>query len=376
MALRAITVGYDYDRISAAAIREIHKGNNLTRPSETEVLAAKDICELIPWCEMVKFGKNGSTVVSAAVKLARAFTGRKMIARCIDQPFFSYDDWFIGDTQVSRGVPEEIRALTVNWQFNNLDSLERVFKKYPGQIACIVCEPASTIEPKPGFLQAIIDLTHHHGAVVILDEMITGFRWHSQGACKYYDVVPDLVTFGKGMANGFSVAAVGGRREIMELGGLNHKDERIFLVSTTHGAEMCGLGAFRETLKVYDELKVPDRLWASGRRLVDGMNAIAADLDIRESFYVEGPSCSPAFICKDASGAVSMAHRTLFMQEMIKRGVLMPWIALCYEHSDADIDRAIAATGESLTIYKKALTDGAEAYLVGRPVKPVFRKFN
>ncbi|MGI6649716.1 MAG: glutamate-1-semialdehyde 2,1-aminomutase [Bacillota bacterium] len=270
MALRAVTVGYDYERISNAAIEQIHNGNNLTRASKIEIEAARDLCELIPWVDMVKFAKNGSTVTSAALKLARAYTGKKYVARCLQHPFFSYDDWFIGDTVMDAGIPEEYKSLTLNFNFNDLASAEQLFQKYPGQIAAVILEPATTEEPKDDFLNQLKDLCHRNGAVFILDEMITGFRWHLQGASAYYGVEPDLVTFGKGMANGFSVAALGGKREIMELGGLFSDKERVFLISTTHGAEMCGLGAFVETLKVYKELDVINRIWQSGRMLVDG----------------------------------------------------------------------------------------------------------
>lgn len=376
MALRSVTVGYNYERISRAAIEQIGFGNNLTRASEVEVLAAQDICELIPWCEMVKFAKNGSTVVTAATKLARAFTGRSLIARCADQPFFSYDDWFIGDTAITSGIPGEIAKLTTQFRFNDLGSVEAMFANNPGKIACIVCEPATNIEPAPGFLQGMIDTAHKHGAIVILDEMISGFRWHLKGACHHYGVKPDLVTFGKGMANGFSVAALGGRREIMRLGGIDHDGERLFLISTTHGAEMCGLGAFRETLKVYAELGVTEHLWKAGKALCDGLNGAAREMGIAEKIEFSGTACSPAYVCRDASGQVSMPFRTLFSQEMIKQGVLMPWIALCYEHGANEIEMGVRAGTKALEIYRRALTDGIEKHLAGPAIKPVFRKFN
>ncbi|MFZ5753915.1 MAG: glutamate-1-semialdehyde 2,1-aminomutase, partial [Bacillota bacterium] len=263
MALRAVTVGYDFERISQAAIEQIHLGNNLTRASKIEVEAAEALCNLIPWVEMVKFAKNGSTVTTAALKLARAYTGKKYVAKCAQHPFFSYDDWFIGDTFMDAGVPEEYKSLTLNFNFNDIASVEALFAKYPHDIAALIMEPATTEEPQDGFLHKVQALCEKHHTVFILDEMITGFRWHLQGACAYYGVKPDLVTYGKGMANGFSVAALGGKREIMELGGIQHNGDRVFLISTTHGAEMCGLGAFVETLKVYQELNVIDQIWSS-----------------------------------------------------------------------------------------------------------------
>lgn len=376
MALRAVTVGYDFERISEAAIKQIRNGNNLTRASKIEIEAAEALCGLIPWVEMVKFAKNGSNVTTAAVKLSRAYTGKKYVAKCAQHPFFTFDDWFIGDTQMNAGVPDEYKALTLNFNYNDIASVERLFGEHPDEIAAVILEPATTDEPKEGFLVRLKELCQKNNTVFILDEMITGFRWHLLGACKYYGVEPDLVTYGKGMANGFSVAALGGKREIMELGGIRHAGERVFLISTTHGAEMCGLGAFVETLKVYQELNVVGNIWSSGKKLIDGMNRIASELGISEYFQFIGLPCSPNFMTKDRAGQVSLEFRTLFVQEMIRNKVLIPWVAISYSHRDDEIAIALDAGRKSLEVYGQALEQGIEKYLNGRPIKPVFRKKN
>jgi glutamate-1-semialdehyde 2,1-aminomutase len=376
MALRAVTVGYANERIAEAAIREIKYGNNLTRASKVEVEAAELLCSLIPWVEMVKFAKNGSTVTSAAVKLARAFTGRDLVARCLDHPFFSYDDWFIGDTIMNSGVPESIKQLTINFRFNDIDSVRDLFAQHPGQIAALILEPATSEEPKNNFLQQLKDICQQNGALLILDEMITGFRWHIQGACKVYDVTPDLVTFGKGMANGFSVAALGGRRDIMELGGLFHDRERVFLISTTHGAEMSSLGAFIETMSVYQELDVVGHLWNAGKRLIEGFNSLAREEGISDHFSFHGVPCSPYFTTKDQEKEVSLSYRTLFLQEMLRGGVLMPWVAMAYAHQEDELDRTLTAGRKALRLYRRALESGIDGVLEGRAIKPVFRRFN
>ena len=376
MALRSVTLGYNDHRVSAAAIAEILKGNNLPRVTETEILAAQEFCETIPGCDMVKFAKNGSTAVSAGVKLARAFTGRHMVARCAEHPFFSFDDWFIGDTDMNRGVPPGSANLVVRFNFNDAASLENLFRQYPGQIGCVVLEPASSTEPVPGFLKAVMELATKNGAVSILDEMITGFRWSLKGASDYYGVQPDLKTFGKGMANGFSVAALGGRREIMELGGINHSQERVFLISSTHGAEMCGLGAFRETLRIYKEEDVTAKLWSIGTRLVNEMRQIAQESGLEGHFVLQGALCSPVYFFKDQSGQVSQPLRTLFMQEMVKQGVLMPWMALSCSHTPDVVDLTLRAVREAFKTVREGLSKGVENFLVGPAAKPVFRKRN
>lgn len=377
MALRAVTLGYAEPTVAAAAIQQIHFGNNLTRPSLIELQAAELMCELFESVDMVKFAKNGSVVTTAALKVARGYTGRKYIARCLDHPFFSYDDWFIGDTPLTRGIPDEHHALTLNFRYNDIASVEKLFADYPGQIAGLIMEPATGGHPENDFLHKVQALCKANGTVFILDEMITGFRWDLRGAQKYYGIVPDLCTFGKGMANGFSVAALGGKREIMEIGGIKDAGkERLFLISTTHGAEMCGLGAFVETVKFYKEHDVTRHLWEYGEKLMGGMNAIAKELGIGKEFEVYGVPCSPNYATRDRAGNVSMPLRTLFSQEMIKQGVLMPWIAVSYAHGEEELRLTLDATRKALEVYKKALDEGFEKYLVGDPIKPVFRKYN
>jgi len=221
------------------------------------------------------------------------------------------------------------------------------------------------------------ELCHKHGAVFILDEMITGFRWHLKGAQHYYGIKPDLCTFGKAMANGFSVAAIAGKREIMELGSIEFEGrERLFLLSTTHGAEMSGLGAFVETMKFMKENSVVEHMWAYGAKLIDMMNAIAKEHGIEKNFVAGGIECSPYYLTFDKDGQNSLGLRTLFSQEMIKNGVLIPWIALSYAHGDKELEITKNALEKTFEVYKKAVDEGYEKYLVGNAIKPVFRKHN
>lgn len=376
MACRSVTVGYDYDRISEAAIRQIHNGNTAIKASKIEVDAAEAMCSLFPWVDMIKFAKNGSTVTTAATKLARAYTGKKYIARCKEHSFFSYDDWFIGDTVMDAGIPAEIQNLTLQFSFNNLESVKKLFERYKGEIAALIMEPCDTEEPKDNFLQEVGELCKKYGVVYILDEMITGFRWDLQGACKYYGVEPDLVTFGKGMANGFSVAALGGKREIMDMGGLTPGRERVFLISTTHGAEMSGLGALLETINVYKELNVTDHIWKIGRKLVEGLNDIAAEYGLKDYFYITGAACSPNFVICDKEKNPSFKYRTVFLQEMVRQGILMPYIAIAFEHTDEEVDATLMAARNAMKAYSDALNGNVDDFIIGNVIKPVFRRYN
>ncbi|MCC5015565.1 glutamate-1-semialdehyde 2,1-aminomutase [Legionella sp. 31fI33] len=385
MALRAVNIGYAEDEIDQAAFEQIRNGNNLTRASMIELEAAELLVDLIDSVDMVKFTKNGSTAVSAAVKLARAYTGRDLVARCAEQPFFSYDDWFIGSTPIKRGIPANVIEQTKLFSYNDLASLEALIAEYPEQIACVVLEPSAMQHPAPSlthagetYLHDVQRLCKRHGIVFVLDEMITGFRWDLKGAQNYYNVQPDLCTFGKAMANGFAVAAIAGKREIMELGSIEFPGrERLFLLSTTHGAEMCGLGAFVKTVEFMQRHQVVEHIWNYGKSLISLMNQKAAEAGIADFFKAGGIECSPWYATYDAKGETSLAFRTLFSQEMIKNGVLMPWIALSYRHGDNELQKTAAALEKTFKIYAHAIEQGStEGYLQGEIIKPVFRRHN
>lgn len=398
MALRAVSIGYSEPEINAAAVRGLELGNSLTRASIIELEAAERLVSLIDSVDMVKFTKNGSTATSAAVKLARAYTGRDLVARCAQHPFFSFDDWFIGSTPITKGIPTSAIEQTKTFAYNDIASLEKLIAEYPGQLACVILEPASTECPattqepsgccmqanctrhagRPlNYLQQVEALCRKHGIVFILDETITGFRWHMKGAQHTYGVRPDISTFGKAMANGFSVAAVGGRREIMELGSINRPgQERLFLLSTTHGAEMSGLSAFLATIEFLERNKVIDHLWRYGAQLVEAINTEAVRQGIGRHFLAAGPAANAYYSTVNDAGAPWFELRTLFSQEMIKQGVLMPWMAVSYRHDDHALSKTKDALAHALGVCARAVDEGVHKYLIGPAIKPVFRRHN
>ncbi len=376
MGLRSVTLGHAYPAVVEAAAAAIKQGVNFTRPSPLELEAAERLLGLVEGADMAKFAKNGSDVTTAAVKLARAHTGRDLVAICRDQPFFSTDDWFIGTTAMPAGIPQSIRAMTLSFRYNDLDSVDTLFRRYPGQIAGLVLEPAAAQEPAPGFLEGLRTRCDAEGAVLIFDEMITGFRWHRGGAQTLYGVVPDLSAFGKAIANGFSVSALIGKRELMELGGLRHEKERVFLLSTTHGAETHALAAAIATMKVYENEGVVEFLHRQGARLRAGIDEAVRRLGLTAQFQIAGRDCNLVYAAKDAEGKPSQAFRTLVLQEALKRGILMPSLVVSYSHGDDEIDRTVDALGEVLAVYRQALDGGIERFLEGRPVQPVFRPRN
>jgi len=375
MGLRAVTLGHAFEPVVRAVREELGNGSNFSRPSPLEVEYAERLLQHIPGADMVKFAKDGSDTLDAAVRLSRAYTGRERIAICGDHPFFSTKGWFIGTTGMAGGIPDSVRQQTVKFRYNDVESVQRLFDQYPKQIACVILEPARTEEPVDGFLDKLQKLCHKEGTVLIFDEMMTGFRWHLGGGQATYQVTPDLSTWGKALGNGFSISALAGRREIMELGGWQHDRERVFLLSTTHGAETHSLAAGLAVCDCYEKLGVIDALYTRGATLRRGIEDITTTLGLEDHFGVVSRDSNLLFYTRDQAGQPSQPFRTLFMQEMIRRRIIAPSFVVSYSHNADDIDQTIIAIEESLEVYKRALEDGIEPYLLGRPVKPAFRKF-
>ena len=376
MGLRSVALGHAFPAVVEAVRKELEYGSNFTRPSPREVECAEAFLSCVSTTEMVKFAKNGSDATTAALKLARAYTGRDLVAICADHPFFSTDDWFIGTTGIPAGIPRAIRDLSVKFRFNDAKSLDALFLANPDRIACVVLEAETATAPQPGFLAEVRKLCDRHGALMVLDEMITGFRWHVGGAQQVHDVVPDLSTFGKAIANGFALAALAGKREVMERGGLTHSAERVFLLSTTHGAETHSLAAGIAAMRVYRDEPVIETLYRRGERLRAGVEQAARRHEVQDYLQVLGRPCNLVFATRGADHSPSQGFRALFMQELIRGGVLAPSFVVSYAHTDSDIDRTIDAVDHAAGIYARALADGWEQHLLGHPVKPVYRQFN
>ena len=376
MGLRAVTLGHGFPRVVDAVRACLDEGTNFVRPSTLELETAESFLGMIDAAEMVKFTKDGSTANTAAVKLARAVTGRKLVAICADHPFFSYDDWAMVVKPMRAGIPPSIDPLTVEFRYNDIESVTHLLSRYAGEIACFVLEPERTEPPRDGFLQRLAELARGDGALLVFDENVTGFRWHNGGAQAVHGVDPDLSTWGKAIANGFALSALAGRRDIMARGGLRHDRERVFLLSTTHGAEHVGLAAGLATMAVYCDEPVIDTLKARGDRLRAGVQEVIDARGIGHSFRVFGRSSCLYYSTANANGEASQAFRTLFLQETLVRGLLVPSFVVSYAHTDDDIDRTIDVVDEALAVYADALESGIDRFLRGRSVKPVHRNYN
>jgi glutamate-1-semialdehyde 2,1-aminomutase len=372
MGLRSVTLGHAYAPVIDAVRESLALGTNFTRPAAMELECAEKFLELVPFAEMVKFTKDGSTANTAALKLARKHTGRELVAICGDHPFFSYDDWFMVTTTMDGGTQPRVRAETLRFDYNDADSLRALFAAHPGEIAAVFMEPSRTIEPAPGFLQSVRALCDQHGAVLVFDEVITGFRWHRSGAHALYGVTPDLATFGKALANGFSVSALCGKRELMTLGSRDRDGDDVFLLSTTHGAEVPGLAAAIATMQVYQREPVIEHLHRQGERLRSGIAQAIKHHGLSPYIDLLGRGCNLLYGTRGPDRQPSQLYRALFLQQTLQRGVLMPSLITSYSHTDADVDRTIDVVAAALGVYALVLSEGIHSRALSRPTRHVF----
>ena len=386
MGLTSVSLGHAYEPVLKKVIEALSKGVNFQRPAEIEMSMAKEFLSLVPQHDRIKFAKNGSTVTTAAVKLARAKTGRKFVAFPADHPFYSYDDWFISSKPCNSGIPEEIGSMSLTFDSCNLDSLRALFEKYPDQIACVITEPEKITCGRScncnisvqDFLSSAIELTQANGAVFILDEIVTGFKTGFPGSISKFNLTPDLTTWGKGIANGFSFCALTGKKEIMDLGGiLQTENDKVFLISTTHGGETHALAAAIETIKIFKSKNVIDHIHKLGKHFIELVEYVIKKHQLSQHIEIIPCEWLPALVFKDENHNVSDAYRTLLLQEMIKRGVLYQGaFVISLSHTLNDLYYFAKALDESLAVYKDALQSGYETYLNGNIIKPVFRKNN
>lgn len=366
MALGPIILGHGDPGVRDAVVAQLEEGTTFSLPHPLEVEVAELIQEMVPSCEMVRFGKNGSDATSGAVRLARAYTGRDVVACC---GYHGWQDWYIGTTSRFLGVPEEIRALTVPFEYNDAAALEEILTEHSGHVACVIMEPVGVEEPEPGFLESVRELTREQDVLLIFDEIVTGFRLAPGGAQDYYGVVPDLSCFGKAMANGFPLSVIGGPADLMKV------FDEIFY-SFTFGGETASLAAGKATMDRIAEGHVIPHLWEQGKRLKDGYNVLAREFGLAEVTRCLGLPPRTVIEFEDAGGVAGRVMKSLFQQECLCRGILFTGSQnICASHSGGDIDRTLRVYRTVLDILESAVEAGtAEEDLIGEPVSPVFRE--
>ncbi|MBI5328831.1 MAG: aminotransferase class III-fold pyridoxal phosphate-dependent enzyme [Deltaproteobacteria bacterium] len=363
--LAAITLGYNDPDVTAAVREQLEEGIIFSLPHPIEMRVAEKIVEMVPCAEMVRFGKNGSDATSGAIRVARAYTGRDRVAVC---GYHGWQDWYIGSTTRNKGVPKATMELTHQFTYNDIASLNKIFKEYPSQVAAVIMEPMNVKEPENGFLEKCKDLTHKNGAVFIFDETITGFRFANGGAQEYFGVIPDLATFGKGLANGYPVSAVAGKAEIMR------QMEEVFF-SFTFGGETLSLAAALATMTKLQGEPVIKTIWTQGQKIVDETKILIEKHALGNILSVSGKACWSFLIFKDTNIYSQWELKTLFLQEVFARGILTVGTHnMSYAHSDSDISKLLKVYDEVFAIMKEVLVKrNLHELLQTKPLAPLFK---
>lgn len=366
MALGPIILGYNHPRVNEAVIKQLRDGAIFSQMHPLEVEVAELMCDLIPCAEMVRFGKNGSDVTTAAVRVARAYTGRERVAVA---GYHGWHDWYIGTTTRDKGVPQAVKNLSHTFPYNDLDALEALFKKYPGEFACVMMEPIGIDDPKPAYLQGVKDLCEKNGVILIFDEIVSGFRISLHGAQGYFGVVPHLACFGKAMANGLPISAVVGKREIMTL-----FDDIFF--SGTFGGDALALAACKATIQEMQSSNTIKHVWSVGQRLTDILNIHIEQYQLQNTIKVLGLPVRSVVAFPHASDDEMLLRRSYFMQECVKRGLLYFCSHIpCAAHGDAELEFTRKVISEVMPLFAAAeKANDFSQRLEGPRIQAIFRK--
>jgi glutamate-1-semialdehyde aminotransferase len=366
MGCHPLVLGYSDPDVNAAVVKQLEKGSTFSLMNELEVSVSELLIDIIPCAEMVRFGKNGADATTAGVRVARAITGRDHIAYC---GYHGWHDWYIANTDLNSGIPDFNKKLAHSFSYNNLDSLEKIFKEYPDQVAIVIMEPLTVLKPKNNFLHEVQKMAKHYGAILMFDEIITGFRFSLGGAQDLLGVTPDLSSFGKGISNGIPLSALVGKKEYMEA-----LDKTFF--SFTYGGDCIGLSAAEACIPKLQRENVPDHLWKVGKVLKDGFNQLAAIHNLEEFMQCIGYPCRSIISFNGRGKYNELELKSILQQELVRRGVLWTgYHALSWTHTSKEINLTLDAYDESMSVVKNIMTKGMRIrdYIEGSTIKPVFR---
>jgi glutamate-1-semialdehyde aminotransferase len=361
--LAAVTLGYCDKNVDEAVQKQMQNGVTFSLPHCLEMEVAEKLIDIIPCAEKVRFAKNGTDATSASIRIARAFTGKEHIAVC---GYHGWQDWYIGSTTRDLGVPKAVKDLTHKFEYNNIESLEKIFQEQ--ELACVIMEPMNVEYPQDNFLEKVKTLVHKNDALLIFDETITGFRYSLGGAQALFNVIPDLATFGKGMANGYPLSAVVGSNEIMQ------KVEDIFF-SGTFGGETLSLAAANTVIDKYKKDNVPKYLNDLGNYLLKKLNQLIINEGLDDIFRTSGHPAWSFLQVKAQDKYTALEIKTLFLQEMFKNGILiLSSHNLNFSHSEEDIDKLISVYSGVLPLIKQSIDDGnLIEQLNCKPLQPLFQ---
>lgn len=363
--LLAMMLGYNDPDVKAAVLRQMEEGTIFSLPHPIEAIVAEKICEMVPCAEMVRFGKNGTDATSAAIRISRAHTKRDRVAIC---GYHGWQDWYIGATTRNLGIPKAVSELSHMFAYNNLDSLNDLFKKYPGEFAAVIMEPMNTTFPHPGYLESVKELAHKNGALFVFDEIITGFRFAPGGAQELFGVTPDLATFGKGVANGYPLSIITGKEEYMMV--MND----IFF-SGTFGGDTLSLAAANATMDKIRREDVCGKIKNTGEKILNTLNPSIQNHGLQDVISLSGHPAWPFVMIKDVAKYAAFQIKTLYLQEMFKRGILtVGTFNISFAHTDADVDALAKAWDETMDIISRGIKAGnLESLLECDVLIPLFK---
>ncbi len=364
--LACITLGYRHPAVDQAVHAQLERGVTFSLPHSLELHVAERIIAMVPCAEMVRFAKNGTDATSGAIRLARHCTGRDRVAIC---GYHGWQDWSIGTTTRHGGIPLAVRELSHTFPYNNLPALAELLAAHPGEFAALILEPMNVTWPEPGYLKGVQALCRQHGIVLVFDETITGFRFANGGAQELFGVTPDLATFGKGLANGYPLSALTGRRDLME------RISEIFF-SGTFGGETLSLAAADAVLELLASQPITDQLAASGQQVADRVIAISTQHGLSEVFSLSGHPSWMIWAIRDHNHANSWEIRTLLLQELYARGIFTVGSHnITAAHNQACLDAVVQAYEEVLPLLAQALQTpgGVRSQLRCEPLLPLFR---
>jgi len=361
--LAAVTLGYCDADIDKAVQSQMSKGVTFSLPHPLEMEVAEKLIEIIPCAEKVRFAKNGTDATTASIRIARAYTGKEHVAVC---GYHGWQDWYIGSTTRDLGVPKAVKELTHKFEYNNIESLERVFQER--ELACVIMEPMNIEYPKDNFLEKVKELVHKNNALLIFDETITGFRYSLGGAQQFFGVIPDLATFGKGMANGYPLSAVVGSDKVMQ------KVEDIFF-SGTFGGETLSLAAANTIIDKYVRDQVIEHLFEVGTYLLGRLERLIKDKDLESIFWTSGHPAWSFLHIKDQGKYNSFEIKTFFLQETLKRGILtLGMHNLSFSHNKECIDKLLNVYTEVLPMIKQHIDNQTLLENIqGEILQPLFK---
>lgn len=363
--LLSVSIGYRDETVDNAIRQQLNSGISFSLPSLMEAQLAERIVDVVPSAEAVRFGKNGTDATSAAIRVARAYTGRERVIVC---GYHGWQDWYIGATARSKGVPGAVAELTTAVPYNDIGAMQSAFDAHPGEIAAVIMEAATFEPPKEGYLQSVKSLAEQNGTVFVFDEIVTGFRLDLGGAQSMFGVTPDLACIGKGLGNGMPISAIVGRADLMR------EMEDIFF-SGTFGGEALSLAAGLAVINLMQREPVIERYWDLGGRIRTGIEGAITRHGLDLCFSLKGWNPWTLTLIQDVPGTRKEATRTLFLKEMMARGVLtLGSHNVCYRHTDHDIDHTIAVYDEVLSIVASELATGAlEERMDVAAIEPLFQ---